>query len=139
MTRQGSSSTALMFKFLKRFCKILHHVGGYLIAINVFNFLLAINIFHDRDKRKDFASNYAAYYPFGVDVFLTPRKIDHIAQHVELPAISSSGKLPPILVVNVQVFQQFATHVSFFCINKLNMSIPWDLHICLVQRFSSFQ
>lgn len=56
-----------------------------------------------RDKRKDFASNYAAYYPFGVDVFLTPRKIDHIAQHVELPAISSSGKLPPILVVNVQI------------------------------------
>ncbi|KAL5976703.1 hypothetical protein ACLOJK_021036 [Asimina triloba] len=57
----------------------------------------------DGDKRKEFAPNYAAYYPFGVDVFLCQRKIDHIAQFVELPVINSSGKLPPILVVNVQV------------------------------------
>ncbi|XP_030553285.1 uncharacterized protein LOC115757257 isoform X1 [Rhodamnia argentea] len=56
-----------------------------------------------RDKKKDFASNHAAYYPLGVDVFLTQRKIDHIARCVELPAISSFGKLPPILVVNVQI------------------------------------
>ncbi|KAJ8760893.1 hypothetical protein K2173_021931 [Erythroxylum novogranatense] len=57
-----------------------------------------------RDKKKDFAPNYAAYYPFGVDVFLSPRKIDHIAQFVELPATNNtSGKLPPILVVNVQI------------------------------------
>ncbi|XP_044489015.1 uncharacterized protein LOC123213606 [Mangifera indica] len=56
-----------------------------------------------RDKKKVFAPNYAAYYPFGVDVFLTQRKIDHISRFVELPAISSSGKLPPILVVNVQI------------------------------------
>lgn len=56
-----------------------------------------------RDKRKVRASNYAAYYPFGVDVFLSPRKIDHIARFVELPFMNSSAKLPPILVVNVQV------------------------------------
>ncbi|KAK4841506.1 hypothetical protein QYF36_011121 [Acer negundo] len=56
-----------------------------------------------RDKKKEFAPNYAAYYPFGVDVFLSQRKINHIARFVELPAISSSGKLPPILVVNVQI------------------------------------
>ncbi|KAF8040562.1 hypothetical protein BT93_B2708 [Corymbia citriodora subsp. variegata] len=56
-----------------------------------------------RDKKKDFASNHAAYYPFGVDVFLTQRKIDHIARCVELPAISSFGKIPAILVVNVQI------------------------------------
>ncbi|CAK9134314.1 unnamed protein product [Ilex paraguariensis] len=56
-----------------------------------------------RDKKKEFAPNYAAYYPFGVDVFLSQRKIDHIARFVELPVITSSGKLPPILVVNVQV------------------------------------
>ncbi|KAG4399779.1 hypothetical protein GLYMA_08G294100v4 [Glycine max] len=53
-------------------------------------------------KKKEFASNHAAYYPFGVDVFLSPQKIDHIARFVELPVMSSSGKLPPILVVNVQ-------------------------------------
>ncbi|MFS8031651.1 putative protein ENHANCED DISEASE RESISTANCE 2 [Helianthus anomalus] len=56
-----------------------------------------------RDKKKEHAPNYAAYYPFGVDVFLSQRKIDHIAQFVELPAVSSSGELPSILVVNVQV------------------------------------
>ncbi|KAL5554011.1 hypothetical protein UlMin_041412 [Ulmus minor] len=56
-----------------------------------------------RDKKKEFAPNYAAYYPFGVDVFLSPRKIDHIARFVELPVVNSSGKLPSILVVNVQI------------------------------------
>ncbi|KAG4935900.1 hypothetical protein JHK84_050092 [Glycine max] len=55
-----------------------------------------------RDKKKEFASNHAGYYPLGVDVFLCPRKIDHIARFVELPVMSSSGKLPAILVVNVQ-------------------------------------
>lgn len=56
-----------------------------------------------RDKKKDYAPNHAAYYPFGVDVFLSPRKIDHIARFVDLPVVSHSEKLPSILVVNVQV------------------------------------
>lgn len=56
-----------------------------------------------RDKKKDLAPNYAAYYPFGVDVFLSPRKVDHIARFVELPVINSYGELPPILVVNAQI------------------------------------
>nr|DAD31112.1 TPA_asm: hypothetical protein HUJ06_009963 [Nelumbo nucifera] len=56
-----------------------------------------------RDKKKEFAPNHAAYYPFGVDVFLSPRKIDHIARFVDLPSTTASGKLPPILVVNIQV------------------------------------
>ncbi|KAL7181719.1 hypothetical protein ACSBR1_040587 [Camellia fascicularis] len=56
-----------------------------------------------RDKKKELASNYSAYYPFGVDVYLSPRKVNHIAQFLELPVINSSGKLPPILVVNAQI------------------------------------
>ncbi|XP_020582664.1 uncharacterized protein LOC110026162 [Phalaenopsis equestris] len=56
-----------------------------------------------RDKRKDFAPDFAAYYPFGVDVFLSQQKIKHIARFVELPNVNSSGKLPPILIVNVQI------------------------------------
>ncbi|KAL3525981.1 hypothetical protein ACH5RR_014353 [Cinchona calisaya] len=56
-----------------------------------------------RDKKKEYAPNYAAFYPFGVDVFLSPRKIDHIARFVELPSIDSTGEIPPILVVNLQV------------------------------------
>lgn len=56
-----------------------------------------------RDKKKEFAPNYAAFYPFGVDVFLSPWKIDHIARFVELPTVGSSGVIPPILVVNLQI------------------------------------
>ncbi|XP_031254781.1 uncharacterized protein LOC116112791 [Pistacia vera] len=56
-----------------------------------------------RDKKKEFAPNYAAFCPFGADVFLSPRKIDHIARFVELPAMNSREEIPSILVVNVQV------------------------------------
>ncbi|EYU22450.1 hypothetical protein ABFS82_05G011900 [Erythranthe guttata] len=56
-----------------------------------------------RDKKKELAPNCAAYYPFGLDVFLSQRKINHIARFVELPPVNLSGKLPPILVVNVQI------------------------------------
>ncbi|XP_048494217.1 uncharacterized protein LOC104887432 isoform X2 [Beta vulgaris subsp. vulgaris] len=56
-----------------------------------------------RDKRKDLAPNHAAFYPFGVDVFRSHRKISHIARYVELPPIFSSGKIPPVLVVNIQI------------------------------------
>ncbi|XP_047311595.1 uncharacterized protein LOC124914999 [Impatiens glandulifera] len=56
-----------------------------------------------RDKKKEPAPNYAAYYPFGVDVYLSPRKVDHIARFVELPVMNSTGSLPPILVVNAQI------------------------------------
>ncbi|ESQ29549.1 hypothetical protein EUTSA_v10024106mg [Eutrema salsugineum] len=57
-----------------------------------------------REKKKEFAPNYAAYNPFGVDVFLSQRKVNHIAQYVELPVITTtSSKLPSILVVNVQI------------------------------------
>lgn len=58
-----------------------------------------------RDKKKENASNQAAFYPIGVDVFLSPRKIDHIAGRLELPNIESSGKIPSLLVVNLQVYQ----------------------------------
>ncbi|KAL0343932.1 UNVERIFIED_CONTAM: hypothetical protein Sangu_1280600 [Sesamum angustifolium] len=58
---------------------------------------------YTRDKKKEFAPNCAAYVPFGVDVFLSPRKIDHIARFVELPTVDSPGEVPPILVVNLQI------------------------------------
>ncbi|OMO52773.1 hypothetical protein COLO4_36987 [Corchorus olitorius] len=55
------------------------------------------------DKKKEFASNSAAFYPFGVDLFLSQRKIDHIARFVELPVFSLSEEVPTILVVNIQI------------------------------------
>ena len=63
-----------------------------------------ISLLFCRDKKKEFAPNHAAYYPFGVDVYLSQQKINHIARFVELPTVNPSSKLPPLLVVNVQVF-----------------------------------
>ncbi|KZV17226.1 hypothetical protein F511_20757 [Dorcoceras hygrometricum] len=54
---------------------------------------------YNKDKRKEAASSFAAYVPFGADLYLSPRKINHVAQFVELPAIDSSGEVPPILVI----------------------------------------
>ncbi|KAH8483778.1 hypothetical protein H0E87_028260 [Populus deltoides] len=56
-----------------------------------------------RDKKKDCAPNCAAFYPFGADIFLSPRKIHHIARFVELPHVNTSDEVPGVLVVNLQI------------------------------------
>jgi hypothetical protein len=56
-----------------------------------------------RDKIKILASEYAMYEPFGVDVFLSSKKISHIAKHVELPRCGKVENLPSILILNIQV------------------------------------
>jgi len=56
-----------------------------------------------RDKKKDSAPSSAAFYPLGADLFLSPRKIDHIARFIQIPAINVPGEVPSILIVNLQV------------------------------------
>lgn len=106
----------------------------FLISLNCFillSFSFACNVLHYsflhlnlsikstfhlfyRDKKKDFAPNFAAYCPFAADVFLSQRKIDHIARFVDLPVIDSSEELPSILVVNLQVFLLFSFFLFLF-------------------------
>eukprot|EP00250_Pteridium_aquilinum_P019687 c24535_g1_i1 orf=848-2473(+) len=56
-----------------------------------------------RDKIKILASENSMYEPFGVDLFLSPKKISHIAKYVELPGCAKVGDLPSILILNIQI------------------------------------
>ncbi|KAL2635284.1 hypothetical protein R1flu_006763 [Riccia fluitans] len=61
---------------------------------------------YSKDKKKHPAPNYTLFLPVGVDLFMSPRKLDHIAQYVELPfqdSLPGPDSLPGVFIVNIQL------------------------------------
>lgn len=55
------------------------------------------------------------YEPWGMDVFHTPKKVFHVASHVELPPADPDGSgaaipLPPCLIINLMVRRHPPVH-----------------------------
>ncbi|KAL3692556.1 hypothetical protein R1sor_006207 [Riccia sorocarpa] len=61
---------------------------------------------YTKDKKKHAAPNYALFLPIGVDLFISPRKLDHIAQYVKLPfqdSLPGPDSVPGVFIVNIQL------------------------------------
>ncbi|CAL0321765.1 unnamed protein product [Lupinus luteus] len=102
LSLSGVLNQKLLPGLMVPFCPIEKQIPGSWSSIEPSSFRVrGKNYF--RDKKKEFAPNNAAFYPLGADLFLSPRKVDHIARFIQIPTTNVPGDIPSVLIVNIQI------------------------------------
>ncbi|KAJ7565063.1 hypothetical protein O6H91_02G046000 [Diphasiastrum complanatum] len=103
-----------------------------------------------KDRKKQYAPPQAIYDVVGVDVFLASKKINHIAQFVDLPYQDlpvDSDDLPLLLIFNIQVplypASIFSSNTdgegfSLVIYFKLSEAFKKEIPICLKEMLKNF-
>jgi hypothetical protein len=107
----------------------------YLKTQDAFITMILVSNHFPRDKKKELAPNYAAYYPFGVDIYLSSQKLNHISRYVQLPDVHLSSKLLPLLVVNVQVSKNVLASIHLF---EEHTQFVRSLHLDVLPLFPKY-